>query len=227
MAALTAPLSTNRQNAQLSTGPRTDGGKERVRLNAFKHGIYAKLLVLPGEDQAHFEASREALTRHYLPQSEPETALVSVLHETGWRLSRVVAIETNLHTLGTLEHLEAAEERFGPLDQPALYAVAQTMAYRDNARTLSQISREESRLQRLLDATQKALDTLLAERQPNAPAPVPANKTAPPTNIGFVPPTIPALMPHFTGPLAEIKRKQWIRRQAALVPPPMPRERTL
>src|SRR5262245_19936222 len=41
-------LAANRRNAKLSTGPRTQFGKGRVRWNALGHGLTAKRLVLAG-----------------------------------------------------------------------------------------------------------------------------------------------------------------------------------
>ncbi|MFO0887832.1 MAG: hypothetical protein U0790_01670 [Isosphaeraceae bacterium] len=36
-----ARIEANRRNAQRSTGPRTEAGKDKVRLNALKHGLDA------------------------------------------------------------------------------------------------------------------------------------------------------------------------------------------
>ena len=47
-------IEANRQNAQKSTGPRTQCGKDRSRFNAVKYGNEAKSDVLPGEDPASF-----------------------------------------------------------------------------------------------------------------------------------------------------------------------------
>src|SRR5262245_46658738 len=41
-------IAANRRNAQLSTGPRTQAGKDRVRWNALRHGLTAKHLTLSG-----------------------------------------------------------------------------------------------------------------------------------------------------------------------------------
>jgi len=41
---------TNRANAQNSTGPRTEPGKQRSSLNALGHGLTAQTAVLPSED---------------------------------------------------------------------------------------------------------------------------------------------------------------------------------
>ena len=43
-----AQIKANRENAKKSTGPRTEEGKQRVSLNALKHGLLARDAVLPG-----------------------------------------------------------------------------------------------------------------------------------------------------------------------------------
>jgi len=42
-------IKANRQNAQLSTGPRTKRGKEIIAQNALKHGVFCKQILLEGE----------------------------------------------------------------------------------------------------------------------------------------------------------------------------------
>jgi len=41
----------NRRNARKSTGPKTPEGKAAVRLNALKHGLLSREVLLPGEDE--------------------------------------------------------------------------------------------------------------------------------------------------------------------------------
>ena len=45
----------NKRNALRSTGPKTEAGKSRSRLNAMKHGAYTKM-CLEGEDFSIQEA---------------------------------------------------------------------------------------------------------------------------------------------------------------------------
>ena len=52
MAISAAKLEANRRNAQKSTGPRTEEGKNRSKLNAVTHGGRAETLVLRNEDPA-------------------------------------------------------------------------------------------------------------------------------------------------------------------------------
>ena len=44
-------LEANRAIAKRSTGPRTELGKARSKMNAVKHGLSAKAIVLEGEDR--------------------------------------------------------------------------------------------------------------------------------------------------------------------------------
>ena len=78
----------NRENAKHSTGPRSPYGKSRSSSNSLKHGLTAKTVVLPGEDQAEFDALQDSLMADYNPLTEHETQLVSEIAACLWRLSR-------------------------------------------------------------------------------------------------------------------------------------------
>ena len=51
-------LAANRANTRKSTGPRTKRGKNRVRLNALRHGFFARGLLLTEEDRGEFDQLR-------------------------------------------------------------------------------------------------------------------------------------------------------------------------
>jgi hypothetical protein len=91
--ASTEQLRANKANAQKSTGPRTQAGKQRSRLNARKHGLTAKLLVIGDEDPAEFEELRAALMEQYDPQGPAECELIEYLASVYWRLRRVSFFE--------------------------------------------------------------------------------------------------------------------------------------
>ena len=44
----------NRRNAMNSTGPKSIEGKKASRLNAMKHGILAKQILISGENESEF-----------------------------------------------------------------------------------------------------------------------------------------------------------------------------
>jgi hypothetical protein len=61
----------NRQNALKSTGPKMPEGKATVLLNALKHGLLSREILLPGEDG---EALRE-LSEHLWTELKPVGAM--------------------------------------------------------------------------------------------------------------------------------------------------------
>jgi hypothetical protein len=65
-------LEANRRNAQKSTGPKTETGKETVGRNAIKHGLTAaRILVLP-EEQEEYDRFREALREDWYLEGATE-----------------------------------------------------------------------------------------------------------------------------------------------------------
>jgi len=66
---------TNRKNARLSTGPKTRNGKNRTRLNALKHGIYATPLCLPAESRRLHRHLIERLQNKWQPDGPEEELL--------------------------------------------------------------------------------------------------------------------------------------------------------
>jgi hypothetical protein len=86
----------NRANAQHSSGPRSEAGKQRSALNALTHGLTARTAVLPSEDPAAYEQHRRQFLDEYRPATPTETQLVHELADTAWRLNRVPLLEADL-----------------------------------------------------------------------------------------------------------------------------------
>jgi hypothetical protein len=82
----------NKRNALRSTGPRTEAGKARSRLNAIKHGAYAQM-CLEGEDVSRFKVLLLDLLAEYKPLGFEETLLVNEIAQTIWRKNRFKAAE--------------------------------------------------------------------------------------------------------------------------------------
>lgn len=83
----------NRANAAHSAGPRTQDGKANSKRNSFKHGLYARDLVLPSEDPAELDQLRATLRREHQPANETESILVNEIAEHFWRLRRMREFE--------------------------------------------------------------------------------------------------------------------------------------
>jgi hypothetical protein len=86
----------NRANARHSTGPRTPAGKQRSSLNALRHGLTSRTVVLPSEDLAAYRRLTQEFFDEYQPQGPTEKQLVQELAATAWRLNRIPALEADL-----------------------------------------------------------------------------------------------------------------------------------
>lgn len=89
-------IEANRRNALKSTGPATEDGKERTRLNALRHGLTAETVVLPLENADDYQAFEESVAAGYEAETAVERELVLRLASVLWRLRRATGIETSL-----------------------------------------------------------------------------------------------------------------------------------
>src|SRR3954453_19611416 len=87
-------IGANRRNALRSTGPRTEEGKQRSRLNAVRHGLTAETVVGALENAADYQAFEQNILADYSPETTAERELVARLASILWRLRRSSAIET-------------------------------------------------------------------------------------------------------------------------------------
>lgn len=92
--ATAAQIIANRQNASLSTGPRTDAGKARSSVNAFQHGLTSSKVVLPHESQEEFDRYRADALEHLGLANDHERSLAERVVATYWRMQRMYRVET-------------------------------------------------------------------------------------------------------------------------------------
>jgi hypothetical protein len=97
---MTTPTQTdaNRQNASLSTGPKTPNGKARSSRNAVRHGFRSELAVLPFEQADAWEQHRDGVVRSLAPVGTLEEALAFRVALCLWRLQRVAVYEVGTAT---------------------------------------------------------------------------------------------------------------------------------
>ena len=86
----------NRANAKLSTGPRTEPGKQRSSLNALRHGLTARAALLPTEDPEAYQRHIQQFLEEYAPATATETQLVHEIANTAWRINRIPLLEAEL-----------------------------------------------------------------------------------------------------------------------------------
>jgi len=87
----------NQKNALLSTGPVTEDGKTVVCLNAIKHGIFAKDLIINSGLGKEHEKEYYDLLQNLIdclnPKNQMESLLVEKISIDFWRLRRVLRFE--------------------------------------------------------------------------------------------------------------------------------------
>ena len=91
-------IEANRRNALKSTGPRTPEGKAAVRMNALKHGLRARTVVLPSENAEEFHQLCDDLEAEWQPQSRTEQFYVEQMAVSQWKLNRMERGEFNVFT---------------------------------------------------------------------------------------------------------------------------------
>jgi hypothetical protein len=146
-----AQILANRENASLSTGPRTEEGKRASSRNSTRHGLTSTQIVMPGEDAAAYEEMRQGMQDSYCPANEPERALVDQIAANYWRLQRAQRVETAfLAKLAegsedpSLAIAAAFLERPKDLDRIQRYVTAASNAFYKAMKELEKMQRERA-----------------------------------------------------------------------------------
>jgi hypothetical protein len=132
-----ARTEANRANAQHSTGPRTDAGKQSSSQNAVKHGLNSpNVLIRPGESEAYeqFEAN---LRRNIEPVGALEEDLFDKLRHAAWNLRRLRQLEESL-LLGYDDPF-TGEEASRKMNSYARHTARFERVYRNAVRDLRQL----------------------------------------------------------------------------------------
>jgi len=107
-------IAANRRNAQLSTGPRTQEGKDAIRQNALKHGLLSASTLLSMEDLDEFAAFSEDIRTDLGAVGEMENFLADRIASSAWRLRRAGILEAGIlawYFFGVLKDRAEAEAR--------------------------------------------------------------------------------------------------------------------
>src|SRR5262249_39970480 len=78
----------SRQNGRKSKGPKSNVCKQSSKFNALKHGLHAKLPVLPGENAQDYQDRLDAWSADWMPANDLEHALVERAVTLTWPLAR-------------------------------------------------------------------------------------------------------------------------------------------
>lgn len=90
---------------------RTKQGSVVSSLNALKHGLYARQLVVPGEHRREFNAWREGMLRAVRPGNQREVSLFERILSASWKLRRMEGAEVKLYEPPEYPGVREADEK--------------------------------------------------------------------------------------------------------------------
>ena len=151
----------NRQNAQKSTGPKSEAGKMNSRINSLKNGSRTVIVdhtgapglaMLSGEDAAEYRNMVAEYSRYLAPRDRVETGIVQRIVDAQWRQLRnsrlqTLELESCLADVREIEHPGLAPQLAGAID----LILASRMSF--DSKIPQQLQKEEAALVRLINAS--------------------------------------------------------------------------
>jgi hypothetical protein len=156
-----AQYAANRLNAQKSHGPTTPQGRARSKMNALRHGLTARVVVLPSEDMDAYNAFSKEIVDSLDPQTPVERQFAQTVADNQWRINRIRSIEDGMLGMG---HFEPAGDFDCPT--PEIHsAMTAARAFRDDSKSFVNLSIYEQRLHRSMKESLRQLRELQTERR--------------------------------------------------------------
>ena len=140
---------------------RTQEGRARSSMNALRHGLTARVVVLPTEDMAAWKAFSTEIVDSLDAQTPVERQFAQTVADNQWRINRIRSIEDGMLGLG---HFEAA----GDFDCPSAEihsAMTAARAFRAGSQAFVNLSIYEQRLHRSMKDALRQLRELQTERR--------------------------------------------------------------
>jgi hypothetical protein len=130
-------------------------------MNALRHGLTARVVVLPSEDMDAYNAFSKEIVDCLDPHTPVERQFAQTVADNQWRINRIRSIEDGMLGMG---HFEAA----GNFDCPTAEihsAMTAARAFRDGSKAFVNLSIYEQRLHRSMKEALRQLKELQAERR--------------------------------------------------------------
>jgi hypothetical protein len=160
------------RNGAKAAGTKSPQGIQKSSMNALRHGLTSRTLVLSNESQAKFDQLLQSYIEKFRPRDGVEMNLVDEMVAARWRQQRVWMIQTAALDLQMDSQEEEIENTLLKLTEPTRIAMAFT-AMANHEKALELLMRYETSYSRMHDRAMKALDRLRAEQNlRNDPTPV-------------------------------------------------------
>jgi hypothetical protein len=130
-------------------------------MNATRHGLTGRTIVMPYEDMDAYHTFCKELFESLAPETPLERQYAQTFCDTQWRLNRALSIEDSMYALGHFETAGNIET-----EHPQVHAaLTAARVFRDDSKSFANLSLYEQRLRRTLDKSLKQLQSLQAERR--------------------------------------------------------------
>src|SRR5580700_10721646 len=156
-----AQYAANRLNSLLSPGPTSPQGRVRSSVNALRHGLTARVVVLPTEDMNAYHAFSKEIVDCLDPQTPVERQFAQTVADNQRRINRIRSIEDGMLGMG---HFEQAGD-FDADNAEIHGAMTAARAFREGSKAFVNLSIYEQRLHRSMKEALRQLKELQAERR--------------------------------------------------------------
>ena len=157
-----AQLDANRANAQQSTGPRTEEGKQRAALNSVTHGFTGQTLMLTTAlEKEAYAILNGSMTVSYGPVGPLEIVLVRRIIDNQFRVIQIQTTEAGIYALG---HREYSPD-FGDCEPEDAAALARVLTFRNHRAEFDRLHRYERNLMRQVEKDKLELEQLQNARR--------------------------------------------------------------
>ena len=144
-----------------STGPRTPAGKARSSVNALRHGLTGRVVVLPSEDMDAYYAFCAELIADLAPETPVERQYAQTFCDTQWRLNQCL-FDRRQHALArSLRSRRRHRSRPSPGSRRP---DRRPRIPRGDSKSFVNLSLYEQRLQRTLKESLRQLQELQTKR---------------------------------------------------------------
>jgi hypothetical protein len=133
----------------------------RSSLNALRHGLTARVVVLPSEDLNAYQAFSREIVDSLDPQTPVERQFAQTVADNQWRINRIRSIEDGM----------LADAHFAPAgdfdaEHPDIHsALTASRAFRNHSQDFVNLSIYEQRLHRSMREALRHLEELQARRR--------------------------------------------------------------
>jgi hypothetical protein len=162
-----------RENGAKAAGTKTPEGIQKSSMNAVRHGLTGKTLVLCNESQAQYDALTQRYIKKFHPQDEVDMELIDDLVAARWRLQRVRLMQAAALDLEMDRQADEIEASFVNIDEPTRATLALTKLA-NTERTLQLLHRYETTYTRQYNRTLNLLESKRETELRNDPKNIPS-----------------------------------------------------